>query len=194
MLWNRTVYITIGPKTTNHKCKQTHNAFHTPLIHRCLHSQTTESINVGGKWRDCDWCNTFDARICFAAMVTTSRRRQKQEQPLETRTRRSGRSGWHYYYYKKKRDESAIIMKLTHVVPAVPSCEMYVSALRIPSVRLSAPALLVCFPLAGICHCSGETQQACCWGHAHPRWWCITFQSQPWHTDRPEQVWNNRVQ
>lgn len=28
--WNHTVYITIVPKTTNRKCKQTHNALYTP--------------------------------------------------------------------------------------------------------------------------------------------------------------------
>lgn len=49
------------------------------LMHCCLHSQTMISFNVGGKCRFCDWNATFDASICFAAMVTKSRRRRKQE-------------------------------------------------------------------------------------------------------------------
>ncbi len=59
---------------TNPQC-----ILHT-LIHCCLHSETMISFNVGRKGRFCDWNATFDANICFAAMVTKSRRRRKQEQ------------------------------------------------------------------------------------------------------------------
>lgn len=158
--WNHTVYITILPKTTNHKCKQTPQCILHTLMHCCLHSETMISFNVGRKCRFCDWNATFDASICFAAMVTKTRHRREQEQASKPE--------------RGDSDDQVGVIKKTNRMKLLSAHSWHIQCMLCQMTKCMSvhweycryiyqhPALLVCFTFVGICHSSAETQQAHC--------------------------------